>query len=205
MPSLSSPLDKQALRAAALARRDALSERTRAESARMLAARLLPFSVTPGAVVAGYLPIRSEIDPRPLMQRLQAAGATLALPAIVGPDKPLVFRVWALGAALAQGALGTLEPAADAPCCVPDIVLTPLAAFDRTGHRIGYGGGYYDRTLEALRARRSTTAVGVAFATQEVETIPASPHDATLDVVLTDAEAIDFRSGGVRAAVPRSL
>jgi 5-formyltetrahydrofolate cyclo-ligase len=205
MPSISSSIGKPALRDAALARRDALPPLARSKGAQAMAAHSLPFLVGPGTIVAGYQPIRSAIDPRPLMQRLQEAGATLALPVIVGRDVPLLFRAWTFGAPLTRGLLGISEPDANAEPCVPDIVLTPLAAFDRAGHRIGYGGGYYDRTLEALRARRPTTAVGVAFAAQEVETIPASPHDATLDVVLTDAEAIDFRPDGVRAAASRSL
>ncbi|MGB3865008.1 MAG: 5-formyltetrahydrofolate cyclo-ligase, partial [Xanthobacteraceae bacterium] len=109
-------------------------------------------------------------------------------------DAPLIFRAWRDGDALIGGPYGTRHPDATAPDVVPDIVLTPLAAFDRRGHRIGYGGGYYDRTLAALRAAKPVVAAGVAFAVQEVETVPASSHDAVLDVIVTDAEAIDLRS-----------
>lgn len=145
-------------------------------------------------IVAGYWPMRSEIDPRPLMLAFAARGAQLALPVVAARDAPLVFRVWRNGDALIAGPHDTCHPLHAAPQAVPDIVLVPLAAFDRRGHRIGYGGGYYDRTLAALRAAREIVAVGVAFAVQEVETVPASPHDALLDLVLTDVEAIDLRS-----------
>ena len=121
-------------------------------------------------------------------------SARLALPAIVAPDQPLMFRTWHADARLASGPFGTSHPEDDAQDVVPDIVLVPLAAFDRRGHRIGYGGGYYDRTLQKLRAASTIVAAGVAFAVQEVETIPASHHDALLDIVLTDIETIDLRS-----------
>ena len=117
-----------------------------------MAARGLPFEIAPGAVVAGYSPIRSEIDPLPLMRRLAAQGAQLALPVIVARDQPLMFRVWAPGNALRRGPLGILEPPFEAGEIIPDILLVPLAAFDRAGHRIGYGAGHYDRTLAQLRA-----------------------------------------------------
>jgi 5-formyltetrahydrofolate cyclo-ligase len=190
----SGSLDKQALRAAALARRAALSDARREAASRALASRSDCLAVKSGSVVAGYSPMRGEIDPRPLMLALAARGAELALPAVVARDAPLVFRAWRDGDETIAGPHGTRHPPIASPLVVPDIVLVPLAAFDRRGHRIGYGGGYYDRTLAALRAERRILAAGVAFAVQEVETVPASPHDALLDLVLTDVEAIDFRS-----------
>jgi 5-formyltetrahydrofolate cyclo-ligase len=185
---------KDELRIAALARRDGLNVAQREAAAQLLAARQLSLDIEPGTVVAGYMPMRSEIDPRPLMRQLSARGARLALPVIVARDAPLIFRSWRMDDELERGPFGTLQPADSAAPVKPDIVLVPLAAFDRRGHRIGYGGGYYDRTLQKLRAAATIVAAGVAFAMQEVETIPASRHDALLDIVLTDVEAIDLRS-----------
>ncbi len=184
---------KNDLRGACLARRDALPVDERARKAQALAPRQFPVPCTSSQIVAGYMPIRSEIDPHPLMLRLRDQGAQLALPVIVGRDQPLVFRAWNECAELARGDFGILQPAADAPKVLPDIVLVPLAAFDRAGHRIGYGGGYYDRTLAALRGQKTVLAIGVAFAMQEIDTIPASHHDVPLDIVMTESETIDLR------------
>ena len=182
------------LRAAALARRDALSGEQRIVAAQAVALRGLPIEIMPGAVVAGYSPIRGEIDPAPLMQELAARGMRLALPVIAARDAPLGFRRWAANDKLLRGPLGILEPSPDAAEIVPDIVLVPLAAFDRSGHRIGYGAGHYDRTLARLRDSKKIIAIGLAFAVQEIETIPALPHDVALDYVLTETQLFDFRS-----------
>ena len=184
---------KDHFRTRALAARDALSPEQRAAAAAAVGAGGLPFAVAPGAVVAGYAPIRSELDPMPLLRHLAAAGARLALPVIQGRNQPLQFRSFAIGAALAPGPLGILQPAATAAELVPDILLVPLAAFDRSGHRIGYGAGYYDRSLSALRAQKPVVAVGLAFAVQEIDAVPASAHDAALDYVLTDQKTFDLR------------
>jgi len=191
-----SPTDrsKNDLRAATLARRDALSGRQRMAAAQAIALRGLPIEIMPGAVVAGYSPIRSEIDPAPLMQELAARGMRLALPVIAARDSPLGFRLWAANEKLLRGPLGILEPSPDAAEIVPDIVLVPLAAFDRLGHRIGYGAGHYDRTLARLRDSKKIVAIGLAFAVQGIETIPALPHDVALDYVLTETQLLDFRS-----------
>jgi 5-formyltetrahydrofolate cyclo-ligase len=193
-PSADPETAKATLRATALAARDALSVEQRAAAALAIAARGLPFHIAPGAIVSGYSPIRSEIDPTPLMQMLAAQGARLALPVIVARDRPLRFRAWSAADRLVRGPLGIPEPLADAAELVPDIVLVPLAAFDRAGHRIGYGAGHYDRTLELLRRSKAVTTVGVAFAVQEIEAVPALPHDVALDCVLTETNAFDFRS-----------
>jgi 5-formyltetrahydrofolate cyclo-ligase len=185
---------KATLRAAALAARDAIGSERRAAAAQAIALRGLPFEITPGAVLAGYSPIRSEIDPVPLMRKLAVPGVQLALPAIVAGDQPLKFRAWSPDDRLQRGRLGILEPSADAKEVIPDILLVPLAAFDRAGHRIGYGAGHYDRTLEHLRKMKAITAMGVAFAAQEVEAVPALLHDAALDYVLTETQVLDFRS-----------
>ncbi len=198
-PHASLDKDKAILRTAALAARDALSGAHRTAAAQAIATRGLPFAIIPGTIIAGYAPIRSEIDPIPLMQNLAARGARLALPAVAARDTPLTFRVWSAGDKLLRGPLGILEPSPESAEIVPDIVLVPLAAFDRSGHRIGYGAGHYDRTLAQLRTSKPVTAkpvtaIGIAFAIQEIDDIPALPHDAALDYVLTEAQMLDFRS-----------
>lgn len=140
-------MNKNDLRAAALTRRDALTDAQREAVSQAIAARELPVALTTNAVVAGFQPIRSEIDPRPLMMALQQRDARLALPVITARGQSLIFRLWTDATRMRPGQFGILEPSADAPELVPDILLVPLAAFDRAGHRIGYGAGYYDRTL----------------------------------------------------------
>jgi 5-formyltetrahydrofolate cyclo-ligase len=159
-----------------------------------MAARGLPFAIPPGAIVSGYSPIRSEIDPVPLMQALAGRGARLALPAVMARGKSLAFRAWQAGDRLMLGPLGILEPSPAAAELIPDIMLVPLAAFDRAGHRIGYGAGHYDYTLAHLRKAKPITAIGLAFTVQEIATVPALPHDVALDYVLTEAQTFDFRS-----------
>ena len=186
---------KAELRAAAIARRDALPAETRKAAAEAIAAREFPLRVTPGTIVSGFMPMRSEINPLPLMKTLAAAGAALALPVVVGRGQPLIMRAWNWGDPLDAGQWGIREPKPDAPEVEPDIVLVPLLAFDRAGHRIGYGAGYYDLTIARLRARKAITAVGLAFAAQEVAAVPTTSRDARLDLVLTEAEVIDLRGG----------
>ena len=182
------------LRKAALDARDAMEAEARAAASEKLAARGLPFEVAAGAVVSGYSPIRSELDPVPLMQKLAAQGAKLALPAIPGRGKSLVFRAWLPGDRLTMGPLGILEPSPAAAGLIPDIMLVPLAAFDRLGHRIGYGAGHYDFTLAHLRKLKPITAIGLAFAAQEIKAVPALAHDVALDYVLTEKKAFEFRN-----------
>ena len=194
MPMKAAQLSKQQLRTAALAARDALSEDERKLAAETIAARGLPFAIQPGAVVSGYAPIRGELDPAPLMRQLAAQGARLALPVILARGHSLSFRAWSPGDRLTLGSLGIPEPSPAAAELVPDVMLVPLAAFDRTGHRIGYGGGYYDYTFSHLRKTHHVIGVGLGFAVQETATVPALPHDAALDYVLTERETLDFRS-----------
>jgi 5-formyltetrahydrofolate cyclo-ligase len=113
---------------------------------------------------------------------------------MTGRDQPLIFRAWTAEAQLLRGQLGIMEPSPQSALVEPDIVLVPLAAFDRAGHRIGYGAGHYDRTLQQLRTSKTIVAIGLAFAVQEIETIPTLPHDVRLDYVLTEDRTIDFRS-----------
>ncbi len=138
--------------------------------------------------------MKTEINPIPLMRKLADAGAKLALPAIAGRGKPLIMRAWKFGDPFKAGQWGIREPVPEAPEVAPDILIVPLAAFDRVGHRIGYGAGYYDMTINALRAKKKITAIGIAFAAQEIPQVPATERDARLDLVLTEREVIDFRS-----------
>ncbi len=184
---------KAKLRAEALARRDALPAAARAAAAETIAARSFPLQIARGMIVSGFSPMKTEINPVPLMRKLAAAGAGLALPAIAGRGKPLIMRAWNFGDALASGQWGIREPTPAAPEVAPDIVIVPLAAFDRAGHRIGYGAGYYDMTINGLRAKKAVTAIGIAFAAQEIPRVPAMEHDERLDLVLTENETIDFR------------
>jgi 5-formyltetrahydrofolate cyclo-ligase len=184
---------KAALRAEALAKRDALPAEMRAGAAEQIAARAFPLAVEPGTIVAGFMPMKSEINPLPLLRKLAAAGVQLALPAIAGRGKPLIMRAYTFGDELARGQWSIREPKPDAAQVDPDILIVPLAAFDRAGHRIGYGAGYYDMTITALRAKKSIAAIGLAFAAQEIPQVPATTRDERLDFVLTERETIDFR------------
>ena len=184
---------KAQMRAALQARRDALPADERQAAAQTIAARTFPLAIMQGTIVSGFMPLKSEIDPRPLLHRLAAVGASLALPAIAGRGKPLIMRAWQWGEPLNAGVWGLREPKPEAPEVDPDILLVPLLAFDRSGQRIGYGAGYYDMTIARLRARKTITAVGIAFAAQEVAAVPATAFDAPLDLVLTERETIELR------------
>ena len=186
---------KATLRASALALRDALPAAERAAAAAAIADRAFPVPFAAGTIVSGFSPMKakSEINPIPLLRMLADAGAQLALPAIAGRGLPLIMRAWRFGAPLKAGQWGILEPTPEAPEVAPDIVIVPLAAFDRHGHRIGYGAGYYDMTINALRAKKKVIAVGIAYAAQEIPKVPATERDARLDLVLTEREVIDFR------------
>jgi 5-formyltetrahydrofolate cyclo-ligase len=175
-------------------KRDALPPATRAAAAATLAARGLPVEVPAGACVSGYSPLKSEISPVPLMRRLADAGAQLALPAIVGRGHPLTMRSWAFGVRLGTGQWGIREPKPEAPEVFPDFLIVPLLAFDRAGYRLGYGAGYYDMTIARLRKMKRIVAMGVAFAAQEIETVPKNSFDQKLDFVLTEREVIDLRT-----------
>jgi 5-formyltetrahydrofolate cyclo-ligase len=191
---MSASASKAELRTSALAKRDALSDEQRAAAAQALARHKLPFEIAPGMVVSGYSPIRNEIDPAPLMRKLAEAGAKLALPAVMARGKTLAFRAWSPDDRLMLGALGIPEPSPAAAELIPDIMLVPLAAFDPQGHRIGYGAGHYDFTLEHLRKAKAIMAIGVAFSVQQIKAVPAQPHDVALDFVLTEKKVFDFRS-----------
>ena len=185
--------EKAIVRKDALMRRDALPPAERARAAETIAARPFPVAIAPGTIVSGFMPLKTEISPLPLMRRLVDAGARLALPAIDGRGKPLILRAFAFGDELASGQWGIREPKPDAREVEPDILLVPLLAFDRRGYRIGYGAGYYDMTIARLRAIKPVVAAGIAYAAQEIEEVPITARDARLDLVLTEREIIDLR------------
>ena len=184
--------DKPALRRVALALRQAAC--AAAPEAGIAIARKFQECLTPvgETTVAGYVATRDEADPAPLMDALREHGSTIALPRVMGKEKPLRFHRWDAGAVPVSGAYGLLEPAADWPEVLPDLVLVPLLAFDAFGYRLGYGGGFYDRTLRELRARGPVLAVGLAFAVQEMAELPHDAGDERLDWIVTEEEARRF-------------
>ncbi len=152
----------------------------------------------PGCVVSGYWPLDDELDPRPLLEALHARGHVCGLPVVVGKGRPLVFRAWAPGQRLVPAVLGISVPAEEAPEVTPEVVLAPLLAFDGRGFRLGQGGGYYDRTLAALRTLAARTgaapvlAVGMGFAAQRLARVPSGEADQRLDWVVTERAAQEF-------------
>ena len=184
---------KVAVRSIARQRRADAHARLHGRAARAVADAVLhtvPLPVL--SVVSGYMPIGDELDPLPLMSQLAARGLTCALPVVTGADRPLLFREWTPGMALQEGPYGIPEPAADAFELRPSVLLVPLLAFDRSGRRMGYGGGFYDRTLATLRADAAVVAVGLAYADQEVDEVPAGSTDQQIDWVVTERQALAF-------------
>jgi 5-formyltetrahydrofolate cyclo-ligase len=170
------------LRRAALAARAALRTPGAAEALAEVVLRECP--PPPGALVAGFWPMGDEIDIRPLLRRLEAAGHGLALPVTPPRGQPLLFRRWRFGDPLVPGVFGTSVPPEEAEAVAPEALLVPLLAFDAAGLRLGYGGGYYDRTLAVLPG---VWALGVAFAGQQVAKVPAGAHDVPLHGIATEA------------------
>lgn len=143
----------------------------------------------PGKTIAGYWPLGDELDCRPALEVLIAAGLHVGLPVVAGQGQVLLFRMWRPGDALDDGPFGTRHPNPRAAILNPDVILVPLVAFDDEGRRLGYGAGFYDRTIAATRQQRAITAIGVAYACQEVPTVPTDPHDQSLDGVITEKGA----------------
>ncbi len=179
---------KRAARETALARRVGADPSLGAALAEHV---LRDMPLSPGAVVAGFWPIGDEIDIRPLLFALAARGHPIVLPETPRRGQKLIFRRWTPGAALIPGRFGTSHP--DGPALAPDLLFIPLLAFDRAGCRLGYGAGYYDRSLAALPGARR---IGCAYASQEMDKVPAGPYDALLDAVATERGFIHCERAG---------
>ncbi|WP_338550745.1 5-formyltetrahydrofolate cyclo-ligase [Roseovarius phycicola] len=178
---------KAEARKAAFARRKTAHEAAPPGAAGLLSQVLAGYR---GVPLAGYMPIRTEIDPLPAMAEAAAHGP-VGVPVIKVEGEPLDFSRWEPGCALKDGPFGAQIPEVD-DFFEPEILIVPLVAFDRQGGRLGYGGGFYDRTLERLRARRGTLAIGFAYGAQEAENLPLEPTDQPLNMVVTEAEVIEF-------------
>jgi 5-formyltetrahydrofolate cyclo-ligase len=176
---------KAAARRAAFARRKAAHAAGHPDPAGLLRGVLAPHA---GRPLAGYMPMRSEIDPLPAMAAAAARGP-VAVPVIMGRGEPLRFRLWTPDAEMTEGPFGAMIPRAG-DWLEPEVLIVPLVAFDRGGWRLGYGGGFYDRTLAGLRAAGKVVAIGFAWAAQEAEAIPHEPTDARLDLIVTEREVI---------------
>ena len=180
--------EKARLRCERLAARDALTQAERQQKSRAMTERgasVIP--LTPGAVVSGFMPIRSEADIRPLMEALRTQGARLVLPVVLDRET-IIFRAFEVDAPLVRTGFGTTGPGEDAQVLDPDILLVPLSVFDGHGQRIGYGAGHYDRAIARLHGKgRVPILIGVAFDCQEVPLVPAEPHDVPLHAVLTES------------------
>lgn len=181
--------DKAAARRLARDVRAGVSAARGGDQAAALIAALAPHA---GRVLAGYMPIGTEIDPLPAMV---AHAGPVCLPVVQGRDRALAFRAWQPGARMVPGAFGALVPA-DGAWLVPQVLIVPLLAFDRHGYRLGYGGGFYDRTLEALRAGGGAFAIGFGYAAQEMDSLPIEPTDQPLDLIVTERDIITPRAPG---------
>ena len=182
---------KAALRQRARDKRATLSQDGRADAAKAAAGYFFKaIALPPGAIVAAYWPIRDELDCKPVLTRLMDSGQPVCLPVVLGDEQPLELRLWEQGAPLYEAGFGTLAPSELAPQVEPDVIIMPLLGFDARGTRLGYGGGYYDRTLAKLKKR--PRLVGIAFAAQELDAIPRESHDVPLDVIVTEHGARHF-------------
>lgn len=178
--------DKAVLRTEAKDRRAVAFARHGTSATTELARQGLGFAgVKQGAIISGFSAIQDEIDPSLLMLKMHDRGHRLALPTMQGKGKPLVFRSYEPGDAVKETMWGIAEPLDSAPVVEPDVLLVPLLAFDTRGYRLGYGGGFYDRTLKRLRAIKPITAIGVAYEEQRVAAVPHLDYDELLDWVLT--------------------
>ena len=182
---------RKAERQRLLEQRKAFTDEYRSEQADAIARSLDGILASmPSVTLSVYWPIRSELNTRPLIETLSGRGLKVALPILVAVKRPLLFRAFEPGDQLAKGPFGLSEPSSDKAALEPDIIFAPLAAFDRKGYRLGYGGGLYDATLNALRAKHPVTAIGVAYAVQEADSIPIEDHDQKLDFIVTERETI---------------
>ena len=188
-------LDKKQVRKAASAKRAQIHKTLHARAEKKLADFGLDFlGPAEGRIVSGFYPYLSEISVLALFDVLAQNGWITSLPVVIKQDRPLEFRQWKIGDETKAGPWGILEPLDNAQTVEPDVLLVPLLAFDKTGGRLGYGGGFYDRSIAELKAKKSVIVVGVCYSGQEVDTVPTQPHDEKLDWVLTENGPINFGS-----------
>jgi 5-formyltetrahydrofolate cyclo-ligase len=186
--------EKKAARVSAASAREAAHDKAKDSASAALAARGLPVARSAqNNVISAFHSFGTEISTFELFDRLVAEGWTTALPVVVAKNAPLLFRQWAPGEALVLGRWDIQIPPETAPEVQPDVLLVPMLAFDRKGYRMGYGGGFYDRTLAKLRALKKVTAIGVAYAGQEIDMVPRDEHDQPLDWIMTEQET--FKCG----------
>ena len=182
---------KRQARSRAIIVRNDVHEAAKSGAGVGLAAQGLPVSRNAqNNIISAFHSFGTEISTFELFDKLVAEGWTTALPVVVAKNTPLVFRQWAPGDKLVPGRWDIKVPPETAPEVQPDVLLVPLLAFDRKGYRLGYGGGFYDRTLEKLRAVKKVTAIGIAYAGQEIDTVPRDSHDQLLDWIMTERESI---------------
>ncbi len=192
LPALSER--KRSLRIQARATRSRMRADARAAALRLVAHFPVALARPPIRVVSGFRPFGGEIDVLPLLAALRRRGCEIVLPVVTGSADPLTFRRWQPGDTLEPGPMGILQPAPVAPRRVPDLLLVPLLAVDRRGRRVGYGGGFYDRTLAHLRRHARPVAVGVAYDCQRVTRVPTDAHDIPVDWIVTDRTCIGTAS-----------
>ncbi|MDE3016800.1 MAG: 5-formyltetrahydrofolate cyclo-ligase [Pseudomonadota bacterium] len=193
------PTDKNSLRAEMLAARGRIDVET-SKTAAVALARHMVEAVPVEGIVAGYVSARGEIGMHESLAELSERGHALCLPVVRGKNEPLVFRRWRIDHPLEMGQFGIRVPPETEPELIPEIVIVPLVAFDAAGHRLGYGAGYYDRTIAGLRRRqKNITIIGAAYASQRVGSIPAEAHDEGMDMVVTERGIITPPHGGVRS------
>jgi len=195
IPSAVSVADlKAALRRDVLARRRDIHRASSGEAATALAARVISELPQTSEIIAGYWPLGDEIDCRPALGALHATGAQVVLPVTAGQGQVLIFRCWSPGDVLEPGPFGTMHPSPRARVAYPKILLLPLVAFDTRGHRLGYGAGYYDRTVAHLRQQDNVTVIGLAYDQQEVAEVPIGAHDQRMDAVMTEGRTLWFNA-----------
>ena len=189
--------DKATVRSRARERRGAIPYAIRDKAGNQGAAHFIAMiPLAPNSIVSAFWPMDGEFDSLPLINALQQAGHQIALPVVLGVDQPLCFRRWRPGDAMTVSAFGVSEPLASAPALQPDVVVTPFLAYNNEGFRLGYGGGYYDRTLRALRqAGPGLLAVGLGFAAQEMPALPIDDHDEPMDWLVNERGAQSFVRG----------
>jgi 5-formyltetrahydrofolate cyclo-ligase len=185
---------RQARTGAKLARAEAAVEDPVAAGYALRERVLAAIDFPEGCVVSAYWPMSSEIDPRPLMNHLHGDGHPIALPVVAATGTPLVFRAWRPDDPLEPAGFGTRVPLGNQPELTPELLIVPLLAFDRAGYRLGYGGGFFDRSLARLREAGTALAVGVAYAAQEVADVPRNGNDQPVDWIVTEAESIRVRA-----------